>query len=305
VPLHKVIAAVAVTMNEDDSWSFWNTRGLAIYAATAGSAEGFAIFDAWSKKWRGYDAQATADRWASYESSPPTEIGVGSILKWATDACPKWELLAYERPDRTIADQMAEIGEIARLATLPYMLYEQVRDEAAERLHVRKSVLDEIVQKMRPRTSSDDELQGVQIEFTPPEPWPYAVDGAELINDMQANIRKHVILSEHQALAVCFWVMHAHAVNVFEHTPRLQFDSPTKRCGKTTALNTIMPMLSKPLSTENITMAALFRAIAMWQPTLLIDEADSFLKRENGTDNEDLRGILNRTRRRRDSHRRR
>ena len=31
----------------------------------------------------------------------------------------------------------------------------------------------------------------------------------------------------------------------------------------------------------------------MYQPTLLIDEADSFLKRDDGRDNEELRGILN------------
>lgn len=39
---------------------------------------------------------------------------------------------------------------------------------------------------------------------------------------------------------------------------------------------------------SNITAAALFRSIEMWSPTLLIDEADAFLK-----DNEDMRGLLN------------
>ncbi len=38
----------------------------------------------------------------------------------------------------------------------------------------------------------------------------------------------------------------------------------------------------------SITAAALFRSIEKWSPTVLIDEADSFLK-----DNEDLRGVLN------------
>jgi putative DNA primase/helicase len=110
---------------------------------------------------------------------------------------------------------------------------------------------------------------------------------------MVAAIRKHVILSQHQALTVALWVMHAHAIDAAEHTPRLQIKSPTMRCGKTTVMNTIKPMLPKPVSTESITMAALFRVIAKWKPTLLIDEADSFLKREDGKDNEDLRGILN------------
>ena len=46
--------------------------------------------------------------------------------------------------------------------------------------------------------------------------------------------------------------------------------------------------MPKPLSTANITMPALFRTIELARPTLLIDEADAFLK-----DNDDIRGMLN------------
>jgi putative DNA primase/helicase len=48
------------------------------------------------------------------------------------------------------------------------------------------------------------------------------------------------------------------------------------------------PMLPKALSAANITVAAMFRTVEACRPTLLIDEADSFLK-----DNEELRGIIN------------
>jgi hypothetical protein len=44
----------------------------------------------------------------------------------------------------------------------------------------------------------------------------------------------------------------------------------------------------KPLLTSNVTTAALFRTIDKFRPTLLIDEADTFLG-----GNEELRGILN------------
>jgi hypothetical protein len=44
----------------------------------------------------------------------------------------------------------------------------------------------------------------------------------------------------------------------------------------------------KPLGVANISNAALFRTIELVQPTLLIDEADTFLR-----DNDDLRGALN------------
>ena len=50
----------------------------------------------------------------------------------------------------------------------------------------------------------------------------------------------------------------------------------------------INELVARPLSTSNATTSAVFRIIEMKQPTLLIDEADTFLK-----ENDELRGILN------------
>ena len=47
-------------------------------------------------------------------------------------------------------------------------------------------------------------------------------------------------------------------------------------------------LIFKALSTSDTSVAALFRSIEMWHPTLLIDEVDAFLP-----DNEELRGIIN------------
>src|SRR5262249_3715864 len=184
--------------------------------------------------------------------------------------------------------------KIVELAALAPLQYEQRRKQAARDLGLpRVTILDEVILKLRPPDADGDEVQGTQITFEPIEPWPDAVDGAELVTDMVRTVRNYVILSEHQALAVSLWVMHAHAVEYAEHTPRLQIRSPTMRCGKTRTLDTIKSMLPKALNTENITTAALFRLIELCQPTLLIDEADSFLKRDDGRDHEEMRGILN------------
>ena len=42
------------------------------------------------------------------------------------------------------------------------------------------------------------------------------------------------------------------------------------------------------LASSNITAAALFRAVEKWKPTLIVDEADSFLR-----ESDELRGVLN------------
>jgi Bifunctional DNA primase/polymerase, N-terminal/AAA domain/Primase C terminal 2 (PriCT-2) len=85
-----IAAAMAVIPNNDDSFDAWNRVGMAIFAATDGSGGGFQIFDEWSRKWEGYDANDTADRWAAYEASPPDRIGAGTIFHLANEACPDW-----------------------------------------------------------------------------------------------------------------------------------------------------------------------------------------------------------------------
>jgi hypothetical protein len=105
---------------------------------------------------------------------------------------------------------------------------------------------------------------------------------------LEKAIRRYVVLEQHQATATALWVVHAHAIQAAEHSARLHIYSPAPRCGKTTLLNTVAPMVPRPIHTENISPSALFRVIEMAHPTLLIDEVDSFLKQ-----NEDMRGLLN------------
>jgi putative DNA primase/helicase len=71
-------------------------------------------------------------------------------------------------------------------------------------------------------------------------------------------------------------------------SPRLAITSPTRGCGKTTALDVISHLVLRPLSAANVSASAIFRVAEGFRPTLLIDEADTFLK-----DNEELRGVLN------------
>ena len=68
----------------------------------------------------------------------------------------------------------------------------------------------------------------------------------------------------------------------------LGITSPTPECGKTTCLTFLGALVPRACPASNITTAALFRAVEKWQPTLLIDEADTFLK-----NSDELRGVLN------------
>ena len=85
---NEAAAAYAVIPNDDVDWEEWNEKGMAGWRATAGA--GFAGFDSWSQKSSKYNARNTTEKWRAYFSSPPTEIGAGSLIMWANDADPGW-----------------------------------------------------------------------------------------------------------------------------------------------------------------------------------------------------------------------
>src|SRR6202041_516970 len=107
---------------------------------------------------------------------------------------------------------------------------------------------------------------------------PTEVDGAKLLDEITDTIRKYVIMPPHSAEAIALWVVHTHVFDRFLISPRLALRSVTKQCGKTTTLDILARLVGGPLSTVNTSPAAMFRIIESDQPTLLVDEADAFLK---------------------------
>lgn len=178
-------------------------------------------------------------------------------------------------------------SEISQLANLDKLEYELERKGAAKRLNVRAPALDRLVAAERDQFD-DGSKQGRALSLPEPEPWPEPVDGAELLRTLSAIIRRHVVLPDHFADTAALWVLHTYLLDAFGISPRLAITSPEKGCGKTTLLDVLSRLVMRPLPTANATASAIFRVVEMQQPTLLIDEADTFLS-ENG----ELRGILN------------
>jgi putative DNA primase/helicase len=138
------------------------------------------------------------------------------------------------------------------------------------------------------RQKSGDGKQGRALTLPEPEPWPDAVNGARLLDALSAGIRGHVVMLDHAADTAALWVVHTYLLDCFGISPRLAITSPKKGCGKTTALDVLSRLAWRPLQTANVSVSAVFRVVEMQRPTLLIDEADTFLP-----DNDELRGILN------------
>ncbi|MER5849335.1 DUF3631 domain-containing protein [Streptomyces sp. NPDC002012] len=126
-----------------------------------------------------------------------------------------------------------------------------------------------------------------------PDPEPTA--GAELLDELRAQIARFVILPSPEALdAVTLWVAATHLQPAWQHAPRLAVVGPAKRCGKSRLLDVLTETVHEPMLTINTTPAAIFRSITEEPPTLLVDEADTiFGTPKQAEKNEEMRGLLN------------
>jgi hypothetical protein len=105
-------------------------------------------------------------------------------------------------------------------------------------------------------------------------------------------LRKYVVVTSEQAVAIALWAAHTHAIDAFDCTPYLQIGSATKRSGKTRLLEVLEPLVAKPWFTGRTSAAALVRKVDAERPTLLLDESDAAFGGEKEYA-EALRGQLN------------
>ena len=191
----------------------------------------------------------------------------------------KGAIESAEKPKETQEDV------IARLAALSPLEYDRLRDKQAERLGVRVATLDKEVGKIR---SSDSASPEPVKMFPTVEVWPDSVDGAVLLTEISATIRHFIVCDPETITAATLWIAFTWFIDRVQVAPLAVITAPEKRCGKSQMLDLIGKLSRRPLVASNISPAAIFRVIEAHGPTLLIDEADAFLK-----DNEEARGILN------------
>lgn len=182
-------------------------------------------------------------------------------------------------------DAEARLAEIAKMNRFEY---EQAREKLARELGVRVLFLDKAVAERR--TKAEEETTDDADDFEEVEPAADAVDGAARLEEVQATILRFCILPGHSAPLIAAWILHAWTHDCADISPVLAIVSPVKRCGKTTALSVISALTPRAMPAVNITAAVLFRVIEKHKPTVIIDEADTFLKDDRSGE---LRGMLN------------
>ena len=130
--------------------------------------------------------------------------------------------------------------------------------------------------------------QGKALDFETIEPWEDRVDGAALLTDLAKAFERFLTLPPHASTALALWVLHTYTHEAAFFSPVIAITSPIKGCGKTSVLIVLGSLVHRRQFASNLTSAVLFRLVDRFQPTLLIDEADTFLP-----ENDQLRGLLN------------
>jgi hypothetical protein len=151
-------------------------------------------------------------------------------------------------------------------------------------------VLGISVDELESRIEAVIALQGVAdgLSYGAVEPCPEPIDPAAVLDEVASTILRYVILSPEQAWAGALWITMTWVIAYIEVAPIGLIDAPERECGKSKLLEVFGLLAARPLQAANSTASFIFRAIAAWQVTLVIDEGDTFLR-----DNEELKGIIN------------
>jgi putative DNA primase/helicase len=158
----------------------------------------------------------------------------------------------------------------------------KVRQKKAHDYGARIAILDKTAEKARTRIISTDPSHWTI------NPSAKAVNGAELLDAIAAVFERYLVLPTDASETLALWVAHTYVIDAGDISPILAVTSRTKRCGKTTLFKILAWLARKTVFVSNISAAAIYRYVHAKQPTLLIDEGDTFLP-----GNREMRNILN------------
>lgn len=172
---------------------------------------------------------------------------------------------------------------IKQLTQLSSLQYDRIRILTAKEMGIRPATLDSMVKPEKAILQKDD-----QTPFPEIEAWHEPINPMELLNDISSIIKRFIVCQNETVTAATLWPAMTWFIDVIQVAPLAVITAPEKRCGKSQLLFLLSRLVNRPLAASNISSAALFRTIDAWEPTLQIDEADTFMR-----DNAELRGLIN------------
>ena len=178
-----------------------------------------------------------------------------------------------------------EPAAVALLSGLDTSNYERARTLLKGIPGLRIGVLD-----AKTKPAGGDGKPGHEFTFPETVPSPTPVDdGAALLTEIAEFVRQYVHIDAPSADAVALWTVMTYIHPRLEVAPFLALMSATRRCGKSALRGVLQTLVRKPFTfSGRITEAVLFRLVELHEPTLLLDEIDTYLR-----DDPHLRGDIN------------
>ena len=257
-----------------EDYDVWIKIGLALHYETGGSYEALILWDEWSENGSNYLSYEDLEyRWDGFTHNLNNPATIGSIKKlareggWVENIAEDFEDLVFEEIPEKIIEAACELDIVQ---------YDKQREEIAKKLGIRKPTLDLKVESYRKENAITERLEQSSM-FTPVKPWPESVNGAELLNEIYETIGRFIVCDERTKIAATLWIAFTWLIDYVQVAPIALITAPEKRCGKSQLLSLIGKMAFRALMASNISSAAIYRVIEAHKPTLLIDEADTFM----------------------------
>lgn len=171
----------------------------------------------------------------------------------------------------------------AQLAEMDDLAYHRQRKELAKAAGIGVTALDTV--RDGARKAAREARVHPQAQ---PATWPAPVDGARLAADLEAALRRFVVMGASAYTLVTLWAIGTHAYAARHVWPLLLARSPQPACGKSTLLDVLERIVARPFAAANASLATLFRSAANG-PTQLLDELDRWIARGD----DELLGFLN------------
>jgi putative DNA primase/helicase len=203
----------------------------------------------------------------------------GRGIRVMTEAAAKAEINNPKLTPKETSEQVLD-----RLASMASLDLARVLKDEAQKLGVTVGDLRNAL-KERNKSGNLEDSNSVVEDLVP---WEGPLDPVVIAHEIRKAVTAYAVVAPHVDTAVALWVMASYRLNEFRKFPLLNITAPEMNCGKSVIIDLLACYCGRALEVENISPSAIFRTIELCQPTLLIDEADSFLK-----GNEDARGILN------------
>lgn len=154
------------------------------------------------------------------------------------------EVLAHlESPE---ADPESEA--IKRLASLSDLAYFKVQKANADALGITTGQLDKLRNAERKRQAAEATEQegGSNVLFEEVEPWPQPINGADLLDELSATVRRFVVCERHTADAAALWLAFTWCIDAVSVAPIANITAPLPNCGKSTMLDLFERLWVKP-----------------------------------------------------------